>query len=93
MFWAAIYPFIPPATQKKVVFVKGSLEQKRKIFSEYIDLDQLETDYGGNVQFTYDFEKCVGSILWRVVDGLISFLGIGVTKLVCGTRNRSNVLV
>jgi len=59
VFWKAVSPFIPPSTQKKVIFVKGDLEDKRKVFAPYIDLDHLEVDYGGSVQFKWNIE-----VLW-----------------------------
>lgn len=40
----------------KIHFVSGSLEEKRKIFEKYIDLDVLEEDFGGYNKCSYQHE-------------------------------------
>jgi len=54
LFWRAISPFIPAETKAKVKMVSGSIDDKRRFFSEYFDLDQLESDFGGDLKCTYD---------------------------------------
>ena len=61
----AIYPFIPPVTQKKVVMVKGDLKKKREQLSEYIEPTQIEVDYGGDLTYTFDFDKYWGAEIKR----------------------------
>jgi len=47
-------------TTIKVHWVEGSAaagSKKQKVFLEHIDADQLETAYGGTLDYQYDFEK------------------------------------
>lgn len=41
--WNMLYPFIDPVTCKKIRFVTGSDEQKRKNLNELFDLNQVRT--------------------------------------------------
>jgi hypothetical protein len=59
----AISPFIPAATKKKVVMAKGSLEDKRKLLTQYVAPEQLEEDYGGQVPSAFNFDECVSLLL------------------------------
>jgi len=51
-------PFLDEVTKSKISVVSDT-----KILLDYIDVDQLEVDYGGNNTFQWDFESC-----WRRED-------------------------
>ncbi|CAH6721259.1 phosphatidylinositol transfer protein Pdr16p [[Candida] jaroonii] len=48
-FLKIIHPFIDPLTREKLVFDQP--------FPEYVPVDQLDKDFGGNVNFEYDHDK------------------------------------
>lgn len=41
--------FMTAKTQSKIVIVSGTVEQKRQVLQEFIDLDQLEVRFGGTI--------------------------------------------
>lgn len=43
--WNVLYPFIDPVTCKKIRFVTGSDEQKKKILTELFDLKEAHTPF------------------------------------------------
>ncbi|EGC34131.1 hypothetical protein DICPUDRAFT_35593 [Dictyostelium purpureum] len=53
VFWKAITPLVNKVTYKKIVFANGE-KQKVKVFSEYFDLDELEKEFTGNCDHTFD---------------------------------------
>lgn len=57
IFWTAVRPFINERTYSKIIFVSGDYETKSKIFSKYIDLNELEKDFGGKSEWKYDHKK------------------------------------
>jgi len=56
-FWKVISPFVDAKTLKKVVFVSGSKNEKRKILEEFIDLKDLPAKYFGDSDFLFDAER------------------------------------
>jgi len=58
-FWSLIKPFLDSATKPKIVWVDGPAtngSKKQKAFLEWIDPDQLETTYGGSLEYSYNYE-------------------------------------
>lgn len=58
--WKIVSPCLDPVTKAKIHWVEGSAtagSKKQKVFLEHIDADQLETTYGGTLEYKYDFEK------------------------------------
>jgi len=54
LMWKMLQPFLTDSTKSKVRMISG---HKFEEIQEAVDLDQLETAYGGNNTFTYDFDK------------------------------------
>jgi len=54
LMWKAVSPFVPPATHKKIHFVTGKEQERTKYLLQHFDVDQLETDYGGNLPTSWD---------------------------------------
>lgn len=52
LFWKVIYPFLDDVTRKKIHFIK-----KKEEILEHIGKEQLEVDYGGDVDKAYIFEE------------------------------------
>jgi len=51
-FWKILIPFVSKTTTKKFVFIKKPNE-----LLEYIPADQLEREFGGSSDFTYNHEE------------------------------------
>lgn len=80
-FYKLISPFIDPVTKNKIKFVdlnlaesndsdnitaeKKSSTQKVQIL-DYVDKDQLESEYGGNNNFCYEHEIYWNALLERI---------------------------
>jgi hypothetical protein len=60
LFWKAIKPFINPVTKSKVHIVNGSVQEKGAFFAKFFDLYQIETKYGGFIQWQYQH-----SVYWK----------------------------
>jgi len=54
LMWKAVSPFVPPATHKKIHFVSGKDHDRTKYLLQHFDVDQLESDYGGNIPTAWD---------------------------------------
>src|SRR3989338_3233788 len=57
LMWKALSPMVTAETKAKVQFVSGSLEKKAETFLKYFDADQLESDFGGEVEHAYQHES------------------------------------
>jgi len=55
-FWSALRPMLNSRTAKKILFLNGTEEHKREVLAQYVDLDQLETDFGGYKNSKYDHD-------------------------------------
>eukprot|EP01027_Heterolobosea_sp_BB2_P022005 GEZU01032370.1.p2 GENE.GEZU01032370.1~~GEZU01032370.1.p2 ORF type:complete len:277 (+),score=137.73 GEZU01032370.1:159-989(+) len=55
--WSFASKFLAKETRDKYIFVKGSPQQLKDIFTQYIDEDQLIVDYYGKDPYTYNYEK------------------------------------
>lgn len=53
-FFKLISPFIDPVTKAKIVFVKGTPEQRAKVLAGEYDLAEVEAALGGTSDFVYD---------------------------------------
>ena len=53
-FFKLISPFIDPVTRAKIVFVRGSPDQRAKVLAEHFDLADVEKALGGASAFQYD---------------------------------------
>jgi hypothetical protein len=59
-FWSLIKHFLDPVTKEKIVWVEGPAtpgSKKQQTFLEWIDPNQLEVAYGGNLDYHYNYEK------------------------------------
>lgn len=44
-------------------FVQGSLEERQQILAPYFDLDELQQEFGGNKEWTFDADIYIDNIL------------------------------
>jgi hypothetical protein len=54
LFYRAISQFLTPVTKSKLIFVGGSIADKRKLLSQHFDMSTLSNRYGGDIELTYD---------------------------------------
>jgi len=54
--WSAVSPMLNSRTKKKIMFLNGTEEYKREVLAQYVDLDQLEMDFGGYKNSKYDHD-------------------------------------
>ena len=56
--WNIISPFIDPVTKAKAKFVSYTAADEASPLLEGIDSDHLEREYGGTMNFDYNFDAC-----------------------------------
>jgi len=60
-FWALLKPFVAATTVSKFIFIPN--KQRKQVLSEYIGLDSLESEFGGNNDYEYDHDSYVKTLL------------------------------
>lgn len=59
MIWSFVKPFLAQETVEKYIMVKGGNKELEEILEKYVDKDQQVAEYGGNCQYTYDYNVLV----------------------------------
>jgi len=59
IFWKLISPFIDAKTMRKIVFLGGTPEEKRKVLQEYIDLKDVPKAYWGDSDFVFNADEYI----------------------------------
>lgn len=57
--WNILYPFVDSNTKKKIIFLSGNIEEKRKKLSEYFDLSLVEEIFGGTSTYKFNPDEYI----------------------------------
>lgn len=55
-FWTMVKPFLEPKTYRKVIFVYPDNPRSRMVIEEHLDMDKLETYFGGKNTVGFNYE-------------------------------------
>ena len=59
--WNCVYPFIDPVTKEKIVFLRTGPEQIKQNLSKIIDIDVLESCFGGDDAVPFNSTEYINS--------------------------------
>jgi len=56
-FWNCVYPFVDATTKKKFLFLDRGDKKTPETLKQYFDISKLERNYGGELDFEYNFKE------------------------------------